>query len=146
MSRRTERIGNLIKNTIGQILLGKLSDPRIDPARTSITRVDVPDDLLTARVYVSIIGTEAEHRRTLRGLRRATGRIQQLMGRQIKLRHTPVLEFVLDTSFKKTLETLQIIQEAMDEIRDRKATDGAEQADAAAPEGPCGARSRGETE
>lgn len=116
MSRRTERVGNLIRNTIGQLLLSKVSDPRIDPAKTSITHVEVAEDLLSAKVFVSVIGTEAEQRRTLRGLGRAAGHVQELMMRQITLRNTPILQFVLDKNFKKTLETLELIQKAMAEI------------------------------
>ena len=110
----------MIRNILGQLLLTKLSDPRIDPARTSITRVEVPEDLLTTKVFVSVIGTEAEQRNTLRALKHASGHIQELMMRQIELRNTPILEFVLDKNFKKTLKTLQLIQEAMDEIRQKE--------------------------
>jgi len=129
MSRRTERVGNLIRNTIGQLLLTKLSDPRIDPAKTSVTHVEIAEDLVTARVFVSIIGTEAEQRRALRGLQRAAGRVQQLMMQQIKLRNTPILEFVSDKKFKKTLQTLQLIEQAADEIRKDEAERGTRQAD-----------------
>jgi ribosome-binding factor A len=128
MTRRTERVGNLVRNTIGQLLLSKLSDPRIDPAKTSVTHVEVTEDLLTAKVYVSVIGSEAQQRRAMRGLQRAAGRIQELMMRQIKLRHTPVLHFVLDTNFKKTLQTLQLIQQAMEEI-DEKDRSGSEESE-----------------
>jgi ribosome-binding factor A len=107
----------LIRETIGQLLLTKLSDPRIDPALVSVTRVVVPEDLLTARVYVSVTGTESQQRTALRALRHAAGRIQELMMRQIQLRYTPVLEFVPDEQFKKTLRTYQLIDQAMAEIR-----------------------------
>jgi len=117
MNRRTERVGNLIRNILGQLLLTKLSDPRIDPAKTSITRVEVPEDLLTARVFVSVIGTDAEQRRALNGLHHAAGHLQELMGRQLELRNTPILEFALDVKFKKTLQTLDLIRQAMDDIR-----------------------------
>ena len=120
MNRRTQRVGNLIRNTVGSILLTKLSDPRVDPARTSVTRVEVPEDLLTARVYVSIAGTEAEQRNTMRALGHAAGRVQELMMREISLRNTPLLEFVLDENFQKTLQTLQLIEDAMDEIRQKE--------------------------
>lgn len=120
MSRRTERVGNLIRNTVGQLLLTKMSDPRVDPAKTSITRVEIPEDLLTARVYVSVIGTEAQQRNTLRALSGASGHLQELMMRQIKLRCTPILEFVLDENFKKTLRTLALIRQAMVEIEDEE--------------------------
>ena len=55
----------MIRDTLGQILLSKMADPRFDPARTSITRVEVPDDLLSAKVYISVMGEEPEQRRTL---------------------------------------------------------------------------------
>lgn len=117
MNRRAKRIASLIRDSIGQIVLSKLSDPRIDPARTSIVRVEVAEDLLTAKVYVSVIGEPAEQRRTLRALRHAAGHVQELMMQQISLRHTPVLDFQMDTRFKKTMETLEIIQKVSDELR-----------------------------
>jgi ribosome-binding factor A len=117
MSRRSERVANVIRNTVGQLLLTKLSDPRIDPALVSVTRVVVPEDLLTAKVYVSVVGTESQQRTALRALRHAAGRIQELMMQQIQLRYTPVLDFALDEQFKKTLQTYLLIDQAMAEIR-----------------------------
>jgi len=136
MSRRTQRVGNLIRQTLAEVLLSRLSDPRIDPARTSVTRVEVPEDLLTATVYVSVLGDEAVERRTIRALRHAAGHVQELMMRRISLRHTPVLSFELDTRFKKTLQTLEIIDRAMDEIRQK---DLARQGDPEAPQAGQGA-------
>lgn len=121
MTRRTERLGSLIRSTLGEILLSKLSDPRIEPARTTVTRVEVPEDLLTAKVYVSVLGTEGQQARTLQALRHAAGRLQELTFRQIRLRHTPLFQFVLDEQYRKTLQTYRIIQEAMEEIRQDEA-------------------------
>lgn len=121
MNRRTERVASLVRQVIGQLLLSKISDPRVDPARTSVTRVEMPEDLLTARVFISVIGTEAQQRSALRALQHAAGHIQELMMRQISLRNTPMLEFVEDKKFKKTLETYSLIQKAMQEIKDKEA-------------------------
>lgn len=138
MSRRTERVASLIRNTIGQLLLRQLNDPRVDPARTSITRVEVPEDLLTARIFVSVIGTEAQQRTTVQALRHAHGHIQELMMREIVLRNCPTLDFVLDKQFKKTLETLTLISQAMEEIRRKEeaATAGEDHPDAPAKHRP----------
>jgi ribosome-binding factor A len=136
MSRRTERIASLIQETVGQLLLSKLSDPRVDPALTSITHVEVPEDLLTAKIYISVIGTEAQQRRTLTALQHASGHIQELMAREITLRNTPILSFSLDVSFKKTLETYLLISKAMEEIRQKEAAKQAQ--DASAPQGQGG--------
>jgi ribosome-binding factor A len=108
-----------MRQILGQLLLTKLSDPRIDRARTSVTRVEVAEDLLTAKVYISVMGTEGQQNRSLQGLRHASGHIQELVMRQMSLRTTPVLSFVADTEFKKTLETLNIIQRVADEIQQK---------------------------
>lgn len=111
----------MIKSVLGEILLKKLSDPRVDPARTSITRVEVPEDLLTAKVFISVLGTQREQDNALAALRHAGGHIQELLSDEITLRHTPVLSFELDVQFKKTLETLRIIRQVGDELRAKEA-------------------------
>ena len=128
MSRRKERVSSLVRRTLGQLLLSKLSDPRVDPARTSVTEVEVADDLLSAKVHVSIIGTEQQQRTAIRALQHASGHIQELLMDQIRLRHTPVLRFILDTKYKKTMETLRIIDEAMAELKDEQECNCTQQA------------------
>jgi len=119
MTRRTQRVGSLLRDTLGRLILTELSDPRIDPARTSVVRVEVPEDLLTAKVFVSVLGDDALKRKTLRALRHATGHIQELLGKRIALKHTPRLTFEFDKNFQDTLEIYQIIEDAMQEIRDK---------------------------
>ena len=97
-----------------------MADPRIDAARTSITRVKVQEDLLAAKVYVSIIGTEAQQRRCIEALERAAGRIRILVRDEVRIRYMPALVFVADQQFKETLETWNLIRQAMDEIHDRE--------------------------
>jgi ribosome-binding factor A len=120
MNRRTQRLDSLIRATLGELLLSKISDPRIDPARTSITRVEIQEDLVAAKVYVSVMGGENLQRTTLRALQHAAGHLQDLLARRIKLRHTPVLQFVPDDRFKQTLKTYSLIQQAMEEIREKQ--------------------------
>ncbi len=108
-----------MRQIVGELILTKLSDPRIDPARTSVTRVEIGEDLLTAKVYVSVMDTEGRQNRTIQALSHASGHVQELMARKMTLRHTPVLTFVLDAEFKKTLETLDIIQRVADEIQQK---------------------------
>jgi ribosome-binding factor A len=133
MTRRTERVGNLIRNTLGQILLAKMSDPRFDPVKTSITRVEVPEDLLTAKVYISVAGNETEQNLARQALQHAAGYLQERMMDQIELRHTPRLEFVIDTQFRKTLDTLKVISEVAAELRDKDAAHSSEE-DSTAPD------------
>lgn len=104
-----------------------MSDPRFDPVKTSITRVDVPEDLLSARVYLSIAGPSQVQNQTIAALQHAAGYLQEKMMEKIELRHTPRLEFLIDTQFKKTMETLAVISEVSEELRQ---IDAERQADA----------------
>ena len=143
MNRRTQRVESLIRDTLGRLILSKLSDPRIDPARTSIVRVEMTEDLLRAKVYVSVMGTEAEQRTVLRALGHAAGHLQELMMRQISLRHTPILDFELDVRFKKTLKTLEILQEVSRELAE--VDSAAEAAESSAEPGGSAATAAGRT-
>ena len=127
MSRRTERVAKLLQQNIAQILLRQISDPRINPAMVSITRVEVADDFTRAKVYFSAMGTEPEQRTVERALKHAAGRIQELMMEDISLRFTPILDFVPDVQFKKSLATLTLIQQAMEELRQRESTENPEE-------------------
>ncbi len=112
-----------MRDALGRLILADLSDPRIDPARTSIVRVEVPEDLMTAKVFVSVLGDEALQRKTLRALKHAAGHIQELLGRRLSLKHTPRLTFEFDKNFQETLEIYRLIDDAMQEIRDKDAAE-----------------------
>lgn len=120
MSRRTERVGKLLQQTIGQIVLRDLADPRIDPARTSITRVKVQEDLLAAKVYVSVIGSESQQALAVEALNRASGRIEGRCRQRVQLRRMPDLTFFVDEQFKGVLRTWEIINQAMEEIHEKE--------------------------
>jgi ribosome-binding factor A len=82
--------------------------------------VDVPEDLLTAKIGISVIGSDGDARTTVRALNHASGKIQEVMMRKIRLRHTPQLRFEVDDKFRKTLETFELIEKAMREIREKQ--------------------------
>jgi ribosome-binding factor A len=137
MIRRKERICSAIRRTIAEAVLSKVSDPRIDPARTSITNVEIAEDLLVAKVFISVLGDEAAQRRTIEAMRHAAGYFQALVGRQVQLRYTPTLEFHADVQFKKTLETLEVLQRVSQELALKATpTTDADEDEAATPSDP----------
>lgn len=118
MSRKTDKLSSLIRNTVGEAILTKLSDPRIDPARTSITRVEAAGDLKSATVYVSVAGDEKQRNKTMAALTHAAGYLQDKLKEKANLQFTPVLDFRFDLAFKKTMETLKLLSEVGKELRD----------------------------
>lgn len=95
--RRTERVADLVKQEVSQIIQQEMKDPRI--GFVTVTSVEVSVDLRHARVYCSVLGSQADQKASLEGLERAKGFIRSQLGRRIKLRHIPELLFRYDESF-----------------------------------------------
>lgn len=110
-THRTARIAEVIREVASETILFDLKDPRI--RMTTVTRAEVSADLQHAKVYVSVMGTEAQQERTLRALQHAAGFIQSKLSRRLQTRFLPVLKFVLDTGVKNSLEITRLINEAL---------------------------------
>ena len=93
MSRRTERLGEEVREEIAR-LIGHLKDPRI--GFVTVTRVEIGTDLRQARVYVGVLGSETDRAKTLAGLKSSAGFMRRSLGQTLRLRHTPELAFVYD--------------------------------------------------
>lgn len=115
MSRRTERVGSLIREIIAEAIQNRLSDPRIPPI-TSITRIQVSEDFSAACVYVSVMAPEAQRRLCLAALRSASGLLRRLLAPELRLRKVPWLNFRLDDSVRRSFETVTAIDGAMREL------------------------------
>lgn len=94
---RHERVAEEIRHELGVMVAGELKDPRIE-ALVTITEVRVTPDLKHARVFVSVMGSEAEQNSTIQGLAAATGFIRHELTERIQLRRAPEIHFVLDHS------------------------------------------------
>jgi len=108
--QRVERISEEIKKEISRIIRDEVKDPRI-AQMTSITQVEVTRDLRYAKVYVSVLGSAEQKNDTMEGLNSASGYIRKQLGRQIKIRYIPELQFVLDNSIEYSIEISKKINE-----------------------------------
>lgn len=113
-SRRQYRVGEMIRDIISSLLLKGFRDPRVQGFIT-ITKVSVTPDLKLARVYVSVMKDEKVKEKegnVLAGLKKASGYIKSHIGKELKLRFTPDLEFKLDTSLDFTDRIDQLLKES----------------------------------
>lgn len=103
---RAERLADLIRTEVAEIISGELKDPRIGFA--TVTSVDLSPDLHLARVSVSVLGSAEERQSSLQGLVSATGYVRHELGVRLGLKRTPELAFVLDHTAEvdEKLETL----------------------------------------
>jgi len=108
-NRRVERVSELVKQQIGEIVQ-QLN--LADCGFVTVTSAVVSQDLREGRVYVSVIGSAEQQQRALAALEEAHGHIQHELSRRIILKYTPRLKFVLDD----TEVHAQRIEHLLDEL------------------------------
>ena len=119
---RTERVGRLIQEKIGALIVeGKIKDHRVNPF-LSISRVSVSRDLAFAEVYVSTFKPESNLAKGVEGLQSAAGFIQAQLASVMRIRKTPKLHFREDLSIREGFEIIKKIEEL--HITDTDKTEG----------------------
>jgi len=107
--RRSERLGEEVREAVARIIADGLNDPRI--GFVTVTRASLTADLRTARIYVGVLGNDDERKKTLAGLTQAAGFIRRELGRRVRVRHTPELSFQYDSGLDATDRVAQILEE-----------------------------------
>ena len=113
MTRRTERLNELIREEVSELIRRQIKDPRLSCFLT-VTRVDTSADLSHARVFVSVMGSNEEKSNAMDGLNSASGFLYRELRERLSLRHTPRLVFCEDDSIKRGAEVLHLIKEVTD--------------------------------
>ena len=117
MTTRQDRISDLIKDEVSRLLLRDVRDPRI--GFVTITGVSVSPDLRNARVFVSVLGEPAAREASIEALNSAAGFFRRSLFRNLRLRHSPAIEFRLDDS----LDRGERIDRALRKIREGSGAD-----------------------
>ena len=119
MSYRIERVNNLIRQEISELLQRQVKDPRLG-SFVAVTEVSTSPDLRYARVFVSHIGSEEEKQETLRGLSAASGFFRNELARRLRMRRIPELNFEWDDSIERGSRLLDLIDKvSTDSIPDQ---------------------------
>jgi ribosome-binding factor A len=110
-SRRLLKAAEAIREVVSMAILTELRDPRI--ANVTVTHVEMAADMRSAKVHVSVMGSESAQQLCLHGLESAAGFLQSKVGKRIDSRYTPRLHFVLDMGVKKSIEIARILREVL---------------------------------
>jgi len=108
MAHRIERVNNLIRQEISELLQRQVKDPRLG-SFVAITEVSTSPDLRYAKVFVSRIGSEEEKRETLKVLAAASGFLRNELARRLRMRRIPELNFEWDDSIERGAHLLDLI-------------------------------------
>jgi ribosome-binding factor A len=121
-SIKIERLREKIKVECARVIMTRLNDPRA--GFITVQNVELSKDLRHAKVFVSVLGTDAEKRTVMRMLKQATGFIQREVAGTLRTRVTPALTIVLDSSIDKSFRVAEILDQIK---KERGSTDDSEE-------------------
>jgi ribosome-binding factor A len=118
LSHRTERVAEQIREEVSQILSTEVADPGI--GLVTVTRVKVTPDLSLARVYWTLMGDQAERKKTQKALARAASYVRHLLSTRMSLRRSPEVVFTFDQAVTAQDRVEEILQEIKQEDAARR--------------------------
>ena len=131
-SVKNTRINGEVQRVLAETIRGEIKDPRISPW-TSVVSVEVAPDLKSCKAWISVLGDEEVRKSTLEGLRSAVGFMRTKLAREINLRNTPEITFIMDQSIEYGVNMSRRIDEVIAQD-DENAKDRVEDADGEEPE------------
>jgi len=111
--RRPERLAETLKEEISEVVGYELDDPELQNA--TVTDVEVSPDLRDAKVYVLIVGDDAEIRRTLKNLQNAAGFVRQQVALNLDMRFAPHIHFARDTAEENAARVGRLLNELVNQ-------------------------------
>jgi ribosome-binding factor A len=109
MTERMRRVNEALREVIASAIAAELEDPRI--GFVTVTSVDTSPDLRSARVFVSVLGSETERADTLSALSSSHGVLQGAIAREMRLKRTPTLTFTYDDTPERGVRLSRLLEE-----------------------------------
>lgn len=121
---RVEKVQELMKQEVSQIILRELKDPRI--GFVTVTSVECTGDLREAKIYVSLMGSAQQVKDCWQGLQSSLGYIRREIGRRIRLRFTPEITLAVDKSLDYSEHIQKLLLKIEREDQERQVTEDAD--------------------
>ena len=109
-SIKNTRINGEVQKELNTIIRNEIKDPRIHPM-TSVMAVEVAPDLKTCKAYISVLGEKEAKEATIKGLNSAEGYIRRQLAKNLNLRNTPEIRFILDESIEYGVNMSKLIDD-----------------------------------
>jgi ribosome-binding factor A len=103
------RVDEAVREVLSAAITTQVKDPRV--GFVTVTAVETASDLRRARVFVSVLGDGGVRKRSMQGLQSAHGVLQRVVARELRLKHTPTLEFVYDDTSERGMRIARLIDE-----------------------------------
>jgi ribosome-binding factor A len=109
-TRRTSRVGENVRDALAEVLRRDISDVRI--GWSSISEVEVSPDLHYAKVFMTGL-KEEDTKADVEMLRKLAPKIRHFLGKRLKLKYTPELDFRYDETAMKALRVETLLREVI---------------------------------
>lgn len=116
--QRLDRVNSLLKEVIVEVIQKDVRNPHINTF-ISVTKVDTSADLHHAKVYISLIASDAEKAKIVQALQSAAGFIAVAASKKVQIRYFPQLTFILDQGLEKQMRIEKILGDIEEERRSR---------------------------
>jgi ribosome-binding factor A len=114
-SDRMRRVNEAMREVLSAAITSELKDPRV--GFVTVTAVETSPDLRHARVFVSVLGNPGERRRSLKAMDSARGFLQRRVGGELRMKHTPQIQFVYDETPERGMRINELLQAEAGEQR-----------------------------
>jgi ribosome-binding factor A len=121
-SNKNKRINGEVMKVVSEAIRYS-KDPRISPM-TSVMDVEVAPDLKTCKVWVTVMGDDEDRARTAEGLKSAAGYIRSTLAKELNMRYTPELRFIMDDSIEYAINMSRKIDEVTAKDNEARAARG----------------------
>ena len=108
-SDRLRRVDEAVREVLSEAVTKEIKDPRV--GFVTVTSVQTANDLRHAKVYISVLGDDGVRQRSLQGLRSAHGFLQKRVAGELRIKHTPTLDFSYDDSLDRSLRINELLGE-----------------------------------
>ena len=108
-TRRSQRVADLVRSELSLLVLTEAHDPEL--RKVTITDVEMPPDLRSAKVFFSCLGGDEERAKAADALRRAAGYLRREVGQRCRLRYAPELHFMPDHSLERGARIEELLQQ-----------------------------------
>ena len=109
-SIKNTRINGEVQKELSTIIRNEVKDPRIHPM-TSVMAVEVAPDLKTCKAFISVLGNKEAQDATIQVRNKAEGYIRRQLAKNLNLRNTPEIRFILDESIEYGVNMSKLIDD-----------------------------------
>ena len=124
-SRRSQRVADVVRAELSRLILLEAHDK--DLHLVTVTDVEMPPDLRSARVYFSCLGADEEREKAADALRRAAGYLRREVGQRCQLRYAPELHFIYDRSLERGARIEELLHQVLPAVEEPDSADGADE-------------------